>query len=182
MGTMTARRREFLAGALALGALGTGAAVTIGGWTPFEDGDALTAFDLESIDAPGSAAGTITVPERGSVTVLELFATWCGVCAELMVPMATVFDEFGEDVQFVSVTNEPLGRTTTREDVAAWWREHGGRWPVAHDADLALTSALEATSVPYTVVCDEGNAVVWSDTGYKPADELREPIRAALGG
>lgn len=177
------QRRELLAGAVALGVAGVGASVTIGGWNPLEDGDAIAAFELESLEAPGSEAGTIVVPERGSVTVLELFATWCGVCERAMEPMGVVSDDLGEreDVQFVSVTNEPLGRTTTREDVASWWEAHDGRWTVASDADLELTSALDATAVPYTVVLDEANVVTWSDTGYKSVEELRGPILAALG-
>ncbi|GAB3027860.1 TlpA family protein disulfide reductase [Natronobiforma cellulositropha] len=175
-------RRELLAGGVALAGVAAGGAFALGGWNPLEREGDVPAFDLESLEAPGSAAGTITVPERGRVTVLELFATWCGVCAELMVPLGTVYDEFGADVQFVSVTNEPLGRTITREDVASWWADHDGRWSLAHDADLELTSALEATSVPYSVVLDETNAVVWAESGYKSVEALRAPITAALEG
>ncbi|WP_338009329.1 TlpA disulfide reductase family protein [Natronoglomus mannanivorans] len=188
---MGVHRRELLAGTAALGVAGVGAAVTVGGWNPLEDGAALAEFELESLEAPGSEAGTVVVPERGSVTVLELFATWCGVCERLMEPMGAVYDDLGErgyegvsqggDVQFLSVTNEPLGRTTTRADVASWWEAHDGRWTVASDADLELTGALDATAVPYTVVLDEANVVTWSETGYKSVEELREPIFAALG-
>ena len=176
------RRRDVLAGAAALAVAGGGAAVAIGGWEPWEDGEAIEEFELPGIDAPGSQAGTVVVPERGSVTVLELFATWCGVCADLMEPMAAVNEEVGEDVQFVSVTNEPLGRTVTEADVADWWERHDGAWQVAHDDGLELTSALGASGVPYTVVLDEDNVVTWSDSGYKSADELLEPIEAALDG
>ncbi|MFU8868170.1 TlpA family protein disulfide reductase [Natronococcus sp.] len=174
------RRRELLVGGAAAGVAGTGAAVALGGWNPLEDGESIPEFELAGIDAPGSEPGPITAPERGSVTFLEVFATWCGVCEEVMGPMGTVYDDVGVDVQFVSVTNEPLGRTTTAEDVADWWADHDGRWPVAHDDDLELTGALDATGVPYSVVLDESNAVTWSDSGYKSAEELREPIDAAL--
>lgn len=125
------------------------------------------------------------------MTVLELFATWCGVCEQLMEPMGAVYDELGErgyesageggDVQFLSVTDEPLGRTTTRGDVASCWEAHDGRWTVASDADLELTGALDATAVRYTVVLDEANVITWSETGYKSAAELQDPIFTALG-
>lgn len=175
-------RRELLAGVVALGVAGAGATVTLSDWNPLESGDAIESFELESLDAPGSEAGTVVVPEQGSVTVLELFATWCGVCADLMEPMGTIYDEVGDDVQIVSVTNEPLGRTTTRDDVAAWWADHDGRWPVAYDDDLEVTSAFDATTVPYTVVLDEANVITWSDSGYKSVAELRDPIVTALEG
>ena len=173
-------RREVIAGAAAAGVAGVGAAVAFGGWDPLDDGEAIGEYELEAIEATGSEPGPMVVPERGSVTFLEVFATWCGVCADLMAPMGEVYDDLGEEVQFVSVTNEPLGRTTTADDVADWWDDHDGRWSVVHDDDLQLTSELDATGVPYSFVLDEGNVVTWSDSGYKSADELREPLEAAL--
>lgn len=174
------RRRDFIVGTAALATVGGGAALTIGGWNPLADGESVAEFELETIDAPGSEPGTTVAPERGTVTFLELFATWCGVCEDLMKPMGEVHAAVGDDVQFVSVTNEPIGRTVTEDDVATWWADHGGAWTVAHDADLELTAALDATSVPYSVVLDEENVVSWHDSGYKSADELLEPIEVAL--
>lgn len=175
------RRREVLAGAAGLAVLGGGAAVTLGEVNPFEDESAVDPLELETIDAPGSEAGTALVPERGRVTFLELFATWCHVCERTMEPLAAVHEAVGDDVQFVSVTNEPVGNTVERSDVADWWAAHGGNWPVALDTDLELTKRLDASGVPYAFVLDEANVVAWSGRGYKSADELRAPIRDAVG-
>jgi hypothetical protein len=79
----------------------------------------------------------------------------------------------------VSVSNEPIGHTVTREEVIEWWRENGGAWTVGVDGDLVLTDALDATSVPKTVVLDEKNEVVVSETGEKTADEIVESVREA---
>ncbi|WP_254767849.1 TlpA family protein disulfide reductase [Salinilacihabitans rarus] len=175
------RRREVVAGAAALAVLGGGAAA-VGEWDLL-DGDAVVdPVELETIDAPGSEAGTATVPERGRVTFVELFATWCSVCEAMMGPLSRVHADVGDDVQFVSVTNEPIGNTVTRADVADWWREHGGNWPVALDADLELSEALDASGVPYAFVLDESNAVTWSGRGEKSADEIRTALDAAGGG
>lgn len=174
------RRRDLLAGAAALGVAAGGAALAIGGVDPWDDGESIESFDLPTIDVAGVEAETIAVPERGTVTFVELFATWCGVCADLMDPMASVYADLGEDVQFVSVTNEPLGQTVTEADVGDWWDAHGGTWPVAHDVDLDLTRTLGASSVPYSFVLDEDNTVTWSDSGYKSESELRAPIEDAL--
>ncbi|MFP8958953.1 TlpA family protein disulfide reductase [Natrialbaceae archaeon A-CW3] len=178
------RRRDLLAGVAALGATSVGAAYATGYVDPFESVTTVEPIALETIDAPGSQAGEVPVPERGSVTVLEFFATWCGVCADQMEPMGTVYDDVGNhpDVQFLSVTNEPIGRTVTRLDVADWWADHDGRWPVALDSDLELTEALDASGVPYTYVLDASNAVRYAARGFKPADELLEPIERTLDG
>ncbi len=174
------RRREVLAGAAGLAVLGGGAAA-VNGWNPLESGDAVDPVELETIDAPGSEAGTAAVPERGRVTFVELFATWCTVCEGMMPTLAEVHEGVDDDVQFVSVTSEPVGNTITRDDVANWWRDHDGNWPVALDSDLELTEALDASGVPYAFVLDESNVVTWSGRGEKSADEIASAIADARG-
>lgn len=175
-------RREVLAGAAALAVAGGGAAYAFGDLDLLEGDGSIEPIELETLEAPGSEAGTIAVPEPGRVTFVELFATWCDACERMMEPTGEVYDAFGDDVQFVSVSNEPVGRTATREDITDWWAAHDGRWPLALDADLALTEALDAAGVPFSFVFDEANELVWSARGVKSADELRAPIETALAG
>jgi len=174
------RRRDLLVGAGSLAALGGGAAVAfdVVGST---DESTIGAVDLDVVSAPESEADTVTVPEPGRVTFLELFATWCNVCESMMPELAAAHDSTDGDVQFLSVTNEPLGNTVTREDVAAWWHENGGTWTVAADRDLEVTQALGASGVPYSFVLDARNRVVWRHRGRTDADEIAAEIRAAGG-
>lgn len=173
------RRRDLLLGAGSLAALGGGAAVAfdVGG----SEQKAIEPVEIETIDAPGSTAGTVRVPERGGVTFVELFATWCNVCESTMPEIAAAYDSVGDDVQFLSVTNEPLGNTATREDVAAWWRQHNGTWTVAADRDLELTQRLDASGVPYSFVLDARNRIVWQHRGRASAETIRDGIRTAGG-
>ncbi|MFC7114952.1 TlpA family protein disulfide reductase [Natronoarchaeum sp. GCM10025703] len=177
-------RREFVAAAASLGVLGGGAAVATGrldlGGSPGEAG--AKPVEIETLDAPGSDAGTIAVPEEGRVTLVTFFATWCRICRRSMPALGTVYDERGDEVQFLSVTNEAVGGTVTREDVVDWWERHDGRWPVAVDTDLELTARLDASSVPTVLVLDADNEVAWSATGEKTAAELRAGIDRAEGG
>jgi thiol-disulfide isomerase/thioredoxin len=173
---VSVRRRDFVAGALGVAALGAGAAYTrMGG------GDETVApVEVDTLDAPGSEAGAVEVPRRGEVTFVEFFATWCHVCEGMMDEVAEAHDEVGEDVQFLSVSNEPVGHTVTREEVVGWWRENGGDWTVGVDGDLRLTEALDAAGVPTTVVVDADNRIVSSGTGRKTADEMVGAIESAL--
>ncbi|WP_226483300.1 TlpA family protein disulfide reductase [Natrinema amylolyticum] len=174
------KRRDLLTGAVGLTVAGGGAAVAVGDLDIDGDDAGINPVVLETIDAPGSEAGTTTVPQRGRVTFVELFATWCTVCQHTMEPLSVVHHDVGEDVQFVSVTSEPVGNTVTRDDVAAWWTANGGDWTVALDTDLELTEQLDAGGVPYAFVLDESNTVTWSERGYKSADAFQRPIEAAL--
>lgn len=176
-------RREFVAAAASVGVLGVGAAVATDRVDLGEvsEGKTMEPIDIETLDAPGSTGGSITVPETGRVTLLSFFATWCRICADSMPAIGTAYDERGEDVQFLSVTNEAIGGTVTREDVVDWWVRYDGRWTVGVDADLALTAEFEASTVPTTVVLDADNKVAWRSTGEKTADELRAGIGRARG-
>lgn len=173
------RRRDLLAGAAGLTVVGSGAAYAIGDLSlTREDGAGTTPVELSGIEAPGSEKRTVTIPEQGQVNFVELFATSCPVCQRMMPELrdaaATV-----DDVQFVSVTNEPLGHTIDVDDVAEWWADHDGNWQLAHDDGLELTQTLDANAVPYSVVFDADNQLVWSDDGYKTAEELLDTIETA---
>lgn len=166
------RRREVIAGLGALGVFGAGAAAVYTGFDLRGDGR-IDPVELQRLDAPG----TERVPDEGRVTYVSLFATWCGTCERKMTPLgeaATAVD----DVQFLSVTNEPVGRTIEVEDVVDWWVAHDGRWPVAHDADLELTRRIDAPGVPYSAVFDADNRLAWAEGGYKGADEILGAIDA----
>jgi thiol-disulfide isomerase/thioredoxin len=175
------RRRELLAGLGALGVFGAGGVVAFtdvdlqGG----SNVDGIDPVDLRRFDAPGSPPGEETIPEPGRVSFVEMFATWCGICQRKMDPLAEVEAAVGDDVQFVSVTSEPVGRTVQPEDVVAWFTDLGGNWPVAHDEELELSRRLDATGVPYAVVLDEENRITWSNTGYSNADKMIRKVENA---
>ncbi len=172
------RRRDLLIGAGSLAAVGGGAAVAFDVIGSSEA--AVDELELETIDAPGSSAGTTAVPALGQVTFVEMFATWCTICQAMMPDLAATNAAVGDDVQFISVTNEPLGNTVTRDDVAAWWADHGGEWTVAADPELELTRALDASGVPYSFVLDEANRIRWRHRGHSDRTEMESQIRAVL--
>jgi len=170
------RRRDVIGGLAGLATVG--AAGYVLGTRPAAG---VEPVELETVEAPGSDSGRMSIPEHGRPTLVEFFATWCHVCADSMGDLRAAHDRLAADVQFVSVTNEPLGHAVTREEIAQWWRAHDGTWPVAVDDDLALTEALDATAVPTVVVLDADNLVTWTGTGRHPADELVERVVAAGG-
>lgn len=178
------RRRDLLAGLAGLGTVGTGAAVALYG-VPLgqsDRADRVEPVDLRVIDAPGSEEipERMPIPREGEVTFLEVFATWCGICQEMMPTLAAVHEQVGEEVQFVSVTYEPVGQTVEADDVREWWADHGGRWPVAHDPTLELTGRVDANVVPYSFVFDETNRLVWRHRGDVDRATLEERIDEQL--
>lgn len=179
---MAMRRRDVLAGLAAAGVVGGGAVIARRNALWGANGPAIRRQEVETIDAPGSDPGTVQIPDPDRPTVVKFFATWCTVCQSMMEPTGEVYDRLGGDIGFLSLTNEPVGDTVSRADVAAWWDEHDGRWTVGLDRGLKLTEALDASEVPYTFVIDSEGIVQWADSGYKSADELSAAITAAVEG
>lgn len=134
---------------------------------------------VETLDAPGSTAGAASVPVPGTPTVVDLFATWCAPCDEQLGELRAVRDDYS-DVAFVSVTNERVGDTLTREDIADWWAEHGGAWTVGIDPGSELLSAFGASALPFVAVADAEGRVVAEYSGVAAAADLRDDLDALV--
>ncbi|MCU4742755.1 TlpA disulfide reductase family protein [Natronoglomus mannanivorans] len=144
-----------------------------------EDDDPI---ELETVEATGSEAGTVTVPESGQVTFVDFFATWCAPCEKQMPALAEAADRVSDDVRFLSVTNEPVGRTLSEDELREWWDDHDGNWLLGVDPTAELNVRYDVSGFPTAVVIDADNRVRWSHQGIASADELVAQIDAVLEG
>lgn len=137
-------------------------------------------IELETVEATGSEAGSITVPESGRVTFVDFFATWCAPCEKQMPSLAEAADRVPDEVRFLSVTNEPVGRTLSEDELREWWDDHDGDWLLGVDPTAELNIRYGVSGFPTAVVIDADNRVRWSHEGLASADELVAQIEAAL--
>ena len=184
------RRREVLAGLAGAGTVIGGGAIAVYGLPSVDDPTAESAdgdadadpLTIETIDAPGSEAGEVTIPSSDRATFIDIFGTWCPPCIEQMPALATAYDRIGDDVLFVSVTNESVGedRAITEAELVEWWDEHDGNWTVGLDRRAELTERYLDGGYPTAAAIDATGTVQWSDSGVKTAAELVEGIEQAL--
>lgn len=185
------RRRDLLAGVAGAGTVIGGGAIAVYGLPAVDDpapesdsadgtgGDPLT---IETVDAPGSDAGEILVPEPGRATFVDIFGTWCAPCIEQMEALAEAHERIGDEVLFVSVTNESVGenRAISEAELVDWWDEHDGNWTLGLDRRTEVTERYLAGGYPSAAAIDATGTVQWSDSGIKTADELVAGIEHAL--
>ena len=191
------RRRDVLAGVGSLGVLG-GAGVlasrglpssgTDGGSEPVdpgqdgEDGGPAPPFTVETVDAPGSEAGTVTVPGENDVMAVMFFMPTCGICQDMMSVHGRVRNAVDDDrVTFLGALHPNYANTTdmTASELASWWVEYDGNWPVGI-APTELVDYYDVFSHPITTVFDADGEQYLSAHGYLERDAIVDPIEEAL--
>jgi thiol-disulfide isomerase/thioredoxin len=130
---------------------------------------------VETLDAYGSSAGETAVPTPGTVTVVDLFATWCAPCDDQLQILNAMQPEYA-DVSFVSVTNERPSETLTRADISEWWNRNSGAWTVGLDPGSELLAALGADGLPYIAITDERGTVQFGHSGLAGEETLRDEL------
>ena len=163
-----ATRRQVIAGLVSAGVIGAG------GYLTFSDstGDHVESVEIDSLSRQ---KGGFTVPEKGEVTLIDFFATWCSPCKKQLEVLKRVRGDLGS-VSYVSVTNQMVGGELSRRDVSEWWSEYGGDWRVGFDDGGRLTRRLGADGLPYTVLVDREGVVVWRHRGVASRRDLKEAV------
>jgi thiol-disulfide isomerase/thioredoxin len=117
---------------------------------------------------------------RGSVVVLNFWATWCRPCIEEMPVLSEVRDRFAPyGVVFVGAA---ANGTDDAETVVAFVREHGIDFPVVLGATTPQMTGLGLSpALPGTVVLDEEGEVVASFSGVVKRGELERALEGVLG-
>lgn len=180
------KRRHVLAGLASAGALGGAAAVATGNVPAALGGEdapePIEPVTIQTIDAPGSREGEVTLPAPDRPTFVDFFGTWCAPCAEQMPALAEAHDRIGDEVLFVSVTTEDVGGSVTEQEVRDWWEKHDGDWLVAADVSAELAARFPIGGYPSARAMDASGRVRWATSGTHTADEFVDGIERALGG
>lgn len=187
------RRRDVLAGLGGAGVVASAGAVAVFGVPAGNNADGSDGssgvvgkqhepYEIETVDAQGSDAGTTTVPASDRPTFVDFFATWCDPCIKQMDALAVAHERVGDEVRFLSVTNEPVGESITRAELAQWWKDNGGNWTIGLDPTSELTTRYWGTPYPTAVAIDASGTVRWRSSGVKTADKLVAGIERALEG
>ncbi|RZV08747.1 thiol-disulfide isomerase/thioredoxin [Natrinema hispanicum] len=184
------RRREIVAGLGSIGALASAGGLLLGDGLSSQadtadaddggdDGGPLT---VETIDARGSDAGTLSVP-NGDLMVVELFVTGCGNCQAQMPNLAEahaqLVADYGDELTFLGATYQsPEGKPPA--ELRDWWRGHGGNWPIGYDPTGDIAAQYGIVGYPVTVVIDGNGEKRWEKLGITSPDVIVDRVESIL--
>ena len=149
------------------------------------DGNRTATADTPLLDQPApSAAGTFDdgTPfdlsrRKGSWVVLNFFTHDCVPCIQEHPELIEFVDQqrtLGADgAEFYSIV-----QTSTRDEVAAYFDEHGGDWPVVFDDDYDFQIEFGVVQVPETWIIDPNGIVRGRVIGEVEADMLSPTLQA----
>jgi len=114
--------------------------------------------------------------ELDGPTVVNFFASWCTPCIAEMPAFEEVFQDVGDEVDFIGVAVSD--RTADAERIV---EETGITYRWARDGRGDVANAAAVTQMPATMFVDADGTVVEVHSGALDADELRDLIEEHLG-
>src|SRR2546428_5623971 len=109
--------------------------------------------------------------------ILEFWATWCPICAELLPRMEAAKKKFGERAEFIVVA---VAVNQSRNSVRRHLEQHPMPFTFLWDGNGAAGRAFQAPSTSYIAVLDAKGKVVY--TGVGADQEIESALEEAVGG
>ena len=95
---------------------------------------------------------------KGKITFLGFWATWCAPCIAELPSIEALFNDYGQDINFVLVTHEPP------RVVNDFIMEKGFEVPVYFPAST-VPKALQSSSIPTNYLIDSEGVIIIKETG-----------------
>lgn len=117
--------------------------------------------------------------QRGSVVLLNLWATWCGPCRYEIPELQRIHDAYASrGFAVVGISVDESGVESVRDFV----REQKMAYPVVLDPQGTLANMLQTSVLPTSILLDRNGRIIWKKYGaiLEGDQELQAAIEKAL--
>ncbi len=122
---------------------------------------------------------------RGSIVVVNFWATFCGPCREEMPMLSKLTQDYaGKKVRFVAVSaDEDPGNKKNRAKIDQFLDVQKPAMEIWLGADLGSLDRLQLGNVlPATIILDENGEIVARIMGQAHEDDVKAPVEWLLNG
>ena len=109
--------------------------------------------------------------------IVEFWATWCPICAELLPRMEAAQKKFGDRAEFLVVA---VAVNQSKNTVRRHLERHPMPFTFLWDGNGAAVRAFQAPSTSYIAVLDANGRVVY--TGVGEDQDIEAALEKAVGG
>lgn len=171
---------------LAFALLGLGV-LYVTAWTPEartladppvpDDATEHTEVEAPNFERPTMAGDTFRLSDqRGTIVVLNFWATWCGPCREEIPDFIKLQEEFADDVQFVGISLDQGGFDAVR----AYAEEMGINYPIVMDDGAIARKFGGIPALPTTFVVGRDGIIKGYAPGMLTEDMLRPELETLI--
>jgi len=108
--------------------------------------------------------------EKGKVTVVSFWATWCVPCKKEIKNISLKLPEWKKEADFNYVTIS-IDEARAEGLVRTYGTSQGWNFPFYIDLNADLKRSLNFQNVPYTIIIDKNGKVAFQHTGYEEGGE-----------
>ena len=137
--------------------------------------DRRRAPDFTVIDTAGNQVNLSDLIVNEQPIVVNFWASWCPPCKEEMPDFENVYQDLGDEVQFMMVSVVD-GRRETIESATQFVAEGGFTFPVYFDTEQEGARAYGIQAIPTTIFIDSNGNIVHEILGKIDEETLRKGI------
>ena len=108
--------------------------------------------------------------EKGKVTLVSFWATWCVPCKKEIKNISIKLPEWKKEADFNYITVS-VDEARAEGLVRTYAISQGWNFPFYIDANSDLKRSLSFQSVPFTIIVDKNGKIAFTHTGYEEGGE-----------
>jgi len=134
-----------------------------------------SAPDFRFYDADGNSYSLSDF--KGKPVVLNFWASWCGPCQGEMPYFQSMYEEYGDSIEFLMV-NLTDGETETQDSASGFIANSGYTFPVYYDSDRQGAYAYGIYSIPDTYFISSDGSIYGYKIGALDEETLKSYLQA----
>ncbi|KAA5537390.1 TlpA family protein disulfide reductase [Taibaiella lutea] len=137
--------------------------------------NAQNATEMDLPNTPVKQMNGSSIPfnqsfEKGKVTLVSFWATWCIPCKKEIIAVRNNMESWKKEVDFNYVTVSVDDSRATAQ-VKAYAKSQGWDFPYYQDPNSDLKRSLNFQNVPFSIIVGKDGKIAYMQSGYEAGGE-----------